>query len=89
MIITQISKDIHPSGLHAELTQAEFDAGLTVAFYPGERMSGVVSLSDGSVYDVTPVCIAVRPEHQRELALAIHANYHKAGIFTDIPLPSE
>jgi hypothetical protein len=77
----------HPSGVNYELTQDEFDAGLTVAFMTGP-IGGAVALSDGTVYDVNPPHVAVRPEHVDELALAIHRKHHAEGRYLDVPLPN-
>jgi hypothetical protein len=78
----------HPSGVNYELTQEEFDAGYTVALVTGP-IQGAVSLPDGTVYEVSPPHIAVRPEHLDALRLAIHKKHHAEGRFLDVPLPSE
>ena len=88
MIITEVPLEVHPSGLHAELTQAEFDAGFTHAMWTGP-LSGTIVLRDGSAYDVTPEAIAAKPEHALELEYAIHKAHHAAGRFLDAPLPAD
>lgn len=74
-----------PSGFRYELTQEEFDSGLTTAFFTGP-ISGTVGIP-GAAYDVTEDVIAVRPEHVEALQLAIHRTHHAAGRFLDAPLP--
>lgn len=77
----------HPSGVNYELTQEEFDAGQTVLLATGS-IAGAVALDDGTVYDLSPTAIAVRPEHLDELHLAIHAKHRSEGRYLDVPLPS-
>ena len=76
----------HPSGVNYELTQDEFDSGHTVAYFTGP-IAGAIALSDGTVYDVSPTAIAVKPEHVDELHVAIHRKHHAEGRFLDTPIP--
>lgn len=88
MIITKVPVEVHPSGLHAEWTQEEWEAGLTNGMWTGP-ISGTLVLRDGSAYDVTPEAIATKPEHALELEYAIHKAHHSAGRFLDAPLPAD
>ena len=69
-----------------ELTQAEVDAGL-VAFMTGP-IAGVVTLDDGTRYDVTDGAIPLLAEHVGLLHVAIHRAHHANGRFLDIPIPA-
>ena len=88
MIITKVPVEVHPSGLHAEWTQEEWEAGLTNGMWTGP-ISGTLVLRDGSAYDVTPEAIACKPEHALELEYAIHKAHHSAGRFLEAPLPPD
>lgn len=68
------------------LTQEEHDAGL-VAFATGGAVGGVVSMEDGTVYDVTEGYIPVRREHVGQVHVAIHKMHHAAGRYLDQPVP--
>ena len=76
-----------PNGTNFELTQEEFDAGLTHVVMTGP-ISGTLALSTGNAYDVTPDYVAIHPEEHDELTLAIHKAHHAAGRFLDAPLPA-
>lgn len=76
-----------PSGKRYELTADEMATGLTAAFLTGP-ISGTIAMADGAAYDVTDEVIPVRPEHVKELQLAIHKSHHAAGRFLDAPLPN-
>lgn len=85
----KVSVDLtHPSGVNYELTQEEFDAGYTVGTITGPIM-GVIALDDGTVYDVNPPHIAVKPEHIKELGVKALKKHHAEGRFLHIPLPRE
>ncbi len=84
MIVT--TDPTHPSGVNYKLTQEEYDAGLTHTLLTGP-IAGAVSMSDGTVYDVSPTAIAVRPEHVDELHVAILRKHRAEGRSLDIPVP--
>jgi hypothetical protein len=69
------------------LTQAEMDAGYTDMFNTGP-ISGVLTLDDGSRYDVTDACIPVKAEHVGQLHVAVHLAHHANGRFLDVPVPA-
>jgi hypothetical protein len=79
-----MNKTVTPEGEqnHYELTQEEFDAGLTAALLTGP-ISGTISLSDGAAYDVTEDWIACREEHVGPLQHHIHKRHLAAG--KDVP----
>lgn len=71
---------------HFTLTQDEVDAGW-VAFMTGP-IAGVVTLDDGTLYDVTDTAIPVKREHVGQLHVAIHEAHHANGRYLDVPVPA-
>jgi len=78
----------HPSGINSALEPEEIAAGKTVMFLTGS-ISGHLFMADGTHYDTTGAVVAVKPEHQRELEIAIHRKHHAEGRFLDVPVPTE
>jgi hypothetical protein len=82
-------KGQNPDGspyFHYELTQDEVDAGF-VAFMTGP-IAGVLTLDDGTRYDVTDYAIPVKAEHVRQLQVKVHEAHHANGRFLDVPVPA-
>ena len=78
-----------PLGTRHELTQEEFDAGIDAVLIVGTGITGVITLRDGTTYDISPYHVACKSEHVAQLQREIHKRYHAVGQFLEVPLPPE
>ena len=67
-----------------ELEQSDVEAGHDALLLTGP-IAGVVSLGDGTSYDVTEAAIPCRSEHVGPLCHHIHRLHNAAGRFLEAP----